>query len=123
MKGGLTFLVLALEGTGQLIAQQAAPAKVVPKYEAVSEGVKVFRAWELSKGRFPEIVILEFSDQRHEEFHKDPGAFFNKYRIFSKAVRLPGAGCLLLEAPEPENLRPIRGWKTTGAHGRESAYA
>ena len=70
----------------------------------LSEGVNVARvARPVAKA--PEFAILQLTDDAYREFQKDPKAFVNKYKVFSKPVNeLPD--CI---GPSPEKQKPTSG--------------
>jgi hypothetical protein len=73
-------------------------------WSKLSEGVNVARvARPLAKG--PEFAILQLTDDANREFQKDPKAFVNKYKVFSKPVNeLPD--CI---GPSPEKQKQTSG--------------
>lgn len=73
-------------------------------WSKLSEGVNVARvARPVAKG--PEFAILQLTDDANREFQKDPKAFVNKYKVFSKPVNeLPD--CI---GPSPEKQKQTSG--------------
>jgi hypothetical protein len=69
-------------------------------WSKISEGINVARVSRpVAKG--PEFAILQLTDDTYREFQKDPKAFVNKYKVFSKPVNtLPD--CI---GPSPEKQK------------------
>lgn len=98
-------ICLLLAGS-QALAQQKA------KFKELAPGLEVLRLWEVvEEPRWPEHAIFRMSMAIHDEFHKDPSAFVNKHKIFSKPVQ-PGAICLRLR----EDIEPKGGCRAEATH-------
>jgi hypothetical protein len=67
--------------TGTLLAEE----KTVTRWQTVAD-FEVLKLWETELGpRWPEIAILQLSNERHLEVQRDPLAFLRKYNIIEKA--------------------------------------
>lgn len=51
-------------------------------YTALAPDVQVLRLWEISKPEWPQIAHIRLlSKETHEQFHRDPVSFINRYQI------------------------------------------
>ena len=87
-------------------------------WSKLSEGVNVAKV-SRSVAKGPEFAILQLTDDTYREFQKDPKAFVNKYKVFSKPVNnLPD--CI---GPSPEKQKQTSddpGWYVMMPHWPES---
>jgi len=125
LRTGCLLIALVFSGVSSVMSQE----KVVPSGPPVFDNtsvpeVTILRLWqdkELKQSRWPEVaVILISSASMHKEFHQDPGAFFNKYKVFSKPVRPGQAGCLI--SPEDKNST-AKSWSSVVYHTKDSGYS
>ncbi len=121
----LILLILAIPGSA--FAQEKVQPGGPEAYDTTSvPGATIIRVWqdkELVQPRWPEVaIILMTSPDVHKEFHRDPAAFFNKYKVFSKPVRTGQADCLM--APEDKDKEATAtSWSSVVFHTKDSGYS
>jgi hypothetical protein len=127
----LVLFVTADVSFGQKPAQKSAPDVSAQKAQEIAArgwdtttvpvpGAKILRVWQnkaLGLEEWPEIAIMELPPSLHEEFHRDPTAFINKHKIFSKPVQ--AGSCLIAE--EDKGVE-AKSWVTTMKHRKSSGY-
>lgn len=104
---GLLMLLLIVLLQGQACAQEktvptekpaAARSNTPPQWKTVGDGIPVIKLWETAGPEWPQIAMLDLSNEQYKKLKNDPSTFTNGYKIFPKAVQ-PGAHCTELEAP------------------------
>ena len=115
-------IVFVFSILGSALAQE----KVQPEGPAVLDttsvpGVTIIRLWqdkELAQPRWPEVAVIVMTSGAHKEFHKDPTAFVNKYKVFSKPVNTTGQPACIIEG----NEATAASWVTYMHHTSKSGY-
>jgi hypothetical protein len=106
------------------LAQEKVVPSAGPMFDTSVPDVIIIRLWqdkELAQPRWPEVAVIEMSSATmHNEFHRDPGAFFNKYKVFSKPVRPGQKDCLI--APEDKGST-AKSWSSVVYHTKDSGYS
>jgi hypothetical protein len=121
---GSFLLLLILAIAGSTFAQEKVQSTGPPVFDTTSvPGATIIRLWqdkELGQPRWPEVAVIVMSSaSAHKEFHRDPAAFLNKYKVFSKPVRTDQADCLI--APEDKEGTALS-WVTYLHHTKGSGY-
>lgn len=73
---------------GFFVLMRPAPASVTPDksapfWQPLAKDSKILRLWDTSTGpAWPQIAIMQLSDDLHAELQRDPLAFYKKYEVF-----------------------------------------
>jgi hypothetical protein len=89
-------------------------------WKKLTESVEVLKVWELKKGQYPEIAIMNVSHDQYLKFSRDPKGFMdfvNAQKVFSKAVIVSGSWVTLSAIDQKAHHTR---WILTLDHGKES---
>jgi hypothetical protein len=93
----LCVVVLAASSTSYL-----AEEKPCCSWETVAPGVQVLKLWEKAKLEWPQVAVLQISNEMYEKIQKNPPAFLNEYKIFPNPVRLQPMRHLMVPLAPPK---------------------
>ncbi|HJY87427.1 MAG TPA: hypothetical protein VKE24_11380 [Candidatus Acidoferrales bacterium] len=113
---------------GSLMLLQTIPARVAQekppeRWQAVAD-FKVLRLWDIRElgPRWPEIAILQLSNERRKELEDDSLAFLRKYQIFKQVEEVRGHFELRLLKEKKEKAAGNEPYVVIVVHD-ESTYA
>jgi len=82
-------LFWSLLGASLLLLQPGPASVAEEKHQkgwTTLDNFKVFKMWEQPEGpKWPQVVLLQLSNEKFKELENDPLAFYKKYKIFSPA--------------------------------------
>jgi hypothetical protein len=91
------------------------------QWETLSDGTKVLKIWDTIGPRWPEITLLNISNEAYKKFQQDPSKFVNelpKPGIVSKEVQMGAHNIEFQAAPEGYQGR----WLVIGGHTWTSSF-
>ena len=83
-----------------ILLSSAAAQKSKPEWQSLEDGVQVFKMWESVGPDQPQVAILQLTNEKYEEFKKDPKAFVDGHNIFPEKVRPEARLVQMLRAPK-----------------------
>lgn len=86
----------------------------------VAPGITVVKLWEVTESK-QMTAVIHLTESNHHEFHSDPTAFINKYKIFPEPVSRATCQAVIGNKivplsdipPTAGGITPIPGWVVT----------
>lgn len=89
------------------------------KWDTLKDGTRVLRLWETIGPEWPQLALLELTNEQYKKLIENPTEYINQRSIFPKDVN-PGASCVGMVPPS----RDFTGlWYVAVAHKYPSGAA
>ncbi|HXY01865.1 MAG TPA: hypothetical protein VEI54_13155 [Candidatus Limnocylindrales bacterium] len=89
------------------------------QWETLQDGTKVLKVWEKMGPDWPQIAVLQLSNDLYKEFNKEPSTFLNTRKIYPKDVQPRGTLAPAMSVPKTYT----GSWLLACVHHQTSPYA